>query len=88
MAHAAEASRWSRDFVHDDVIGWISIKPTTKIRMRDEVLGMQNKGINLLREWKGKCANMRLAPTKCFDNGNLSMEIAPLQRDVANNLLT
>ena len=40
VAHAAEASRWSRDFIHDDDVGVISIKPMITIRMKDEVLGM------------------------------------------------
>jgi len=48
VAHAAEANRWSRDFIHDDVVGVISTKPTIETRMKDEVLGMQNEGINLL----------------------------------------
>ena len=40
VAHAAEASRRSRDFIHDDVVSQVSIWCKIKIRKKEERLGM------------------------------------------------
>ena len=40
VAHAAEASRRSRDFIHDDVVSQVSIWCKIEVRKKDERLGM------------------------------------------------